>query len=165
MKRSLWKSFRLPLDYCHFISLIPMGIFSSMILKRQAGNAYYVVHKTIGLLYFFGNCRLIWNKISKRPALDNTLTSTEKNWLTGYNILYFMLLVIPITGFMMTVIMVMKFFFFWELPPYGNKVMFTKYGCFHKYLLPYIVYKFSAHVLGALNISLLINTIVVRMVS
>ena len=63
-----------------FISLIPMGIFSSMIPEETSyRNAYYVVHKTIGVTVFLlVIVRLIWNKISKRPVLDNTLTPTEK---------------------------------------------------------------------------------------
>ena len=63
-----------------FISLIPIGIFSSMIPEETSyRNAYYVVHKTIGVTVFLlVIVRLIWNKISKRPALDNTLTPTEK---------------------------------------------------------------------------------------
>ena len=53
-----------------FISLIPMGIFSSMIPEgTDFRNAYYVVHKTIGVTVFLlVLVRLIWNKQSKRPA-------------------------------------------------------------------------------------------------
>ena len=58
-----------------FISLIPMGIFASMIPEgTNYRNAYYVVHKTIGVtIFFLVIFRLIWNKISQRPALDNSL--------------------------------------------------------------------------------------------
>ena len=140
-----------------FISLIPMGIFSSMIPEETSyRNAYYVVHKTIGVTVFLLVIfRLIWNKISKRPALDNTLTSTEKKLAhRAHNILYFMLLVIPITGFMMTSYHGYgTFFFFWELPPlWEQSNVYQIWGGFHKYLLPYIVYIIlGAHVLGALK--------------
>jgi len=140
-----------------FISLIPMGIFSSMIPEETSyRNAYYVVHKTIGVTVFLlVIVRLIWNKISKRPALDNTLTSTEKKLAhRAHNILYFMLLVIPITGFMMTSYHGYgTFFFFWELPPlWEQSNVYQIWGGFHKYLLPYIVYIIlGAHVLGALK--------------
>ena len=140
-----------------FISLIPMGIFSSMIPEETSyRNAYYVVHKTIGVTVFLlVIVRLIWNKISKRPALDNTLTSTEKKLAhRAHNILYFMLLVIPMTGFMMTSYHGYgTFFFFWELPPlWEQSNVYQIWGGFHKYLLPYIVYIIlGAHVLGALK--------------
>ena len=140
-----------------FISLIPMGIFSSMIPEETSyRNAYYVVHKTIGVTVFLlVIVRLIWNKISKRPALDNTLTSTEKKLAhRAHNILYFMLLVIPITGFMMTSYHGYgTFFFFWELPPlWEESNVYRIWGGFHKYLLPYLVYIIlGAHILGALK--------------
>ena len=140
-----------------FISLIPMGIFSSMIPEETSyRNAYYVVHKTIGVTVFLlVIVRLIWNKISKRPALDNTLTPTEKKLAhRAHNILYFMLLVIPITGFMMTSYHGYgTFFFFWELPPlWEQSNVYQIWGGFHKYLLPYIVYIIlGAHILGALK--------------
>ena len=140
-----------------FISLIPMGIFSSMIPEETSyRNAYYVVHKTIGVTVFLlVIVRLIWNKISKLPALDNTLTPTEKKLAhRAHNILYFMLLVIPITGFMMTSYHGYgTFFFFWELPPlWEQSNVYQIWGGFHKYLLPYIVYIIlGAHVLGALK--------------
>ena len=140
-----------------FISLIPIGIFSSMIPEETSyRNAYYVVHKTIGVTVFLlVIVRLVWNKISKRPALDNTLTSTEKKLAhRAHNILYFMLLVIPVTGFMMTSYHGYgTFFFFWELPPlWEQSNVYQIWGGFHKYLLPYIVYIIlGAHVLGALK--------------
>ena len=140
-----------------FISLIPMGIFSSMIPEETSyRNAYYVVHKTIGVTVFLlVIIRLIWNKISKRPTLDDSLTSTEKKLAhSAHNVLYFMMLVIPITGFMMTSYHGYgTFFFFWELPPLWNQSnVYQIWGGFHKYLLPYIVYIIlGAHILGALK--------------
>ena len=140
-----------------FISLIPMGIFASMIPEETSyRNAYYVVHKTIGVTVFLlVIVRLVWNKISKRPALDNTLTSIEKKLAhRAHNILYFMLLVIPVTGFMMTSYHGYgTFIFFWELPPLWEKSnVYLIWGGFHKYLLPYLVYIIlGAHILGALK--------------
>ena len=140
-----------------FISLIPMGIFASMIPEETSyRNAYYVVHKTIGVTVFLlVIVRLIWNKISKRPALDNTLTLIEKKLAhRAHNILYFMLLVIPVTGFMMTSYHGYgTFFFFWELPPlWEQSNVYQIWGGFHKYLLPYLIYIIlGAHILGALK--------------
>ncbi|MAJ94113.1 MAG: hypothetical protein CMH01_01035 [Marinovum sp.] len=140
-----------------FISLIPMGIFASMIPEgTNYRNAYYVVHKTIGVtIFFLVIFRLIWNKISQRPALDNSLTLTEKKLAhRAHNTLYFMMLVIPITGFMMTSYHGYgTFFFFWELPPlWEQSNVYQIWGGFHKYLLPYLVYiVLGAHILGALK--------------
>ena len=68
--------------------------------------------------------------------------------------LYFMMLVIPITGFMMTSYHGKgTYFFFWELPPlWEQNNVYQIWGGFHKYLLPYLVYiVLGAHILGALK--------------
>ena len=65
-----------------------------------------------------------------------------------------MLLVIPVTGFMMTSYHGYgTFFFFWELPPlWEQSNVYQIWGGFHKYLLPYLVYIIlGAHILGALK--------------
>ena len=88
-----------------FISLIPMGIFASMIPEdTDYRKAYYVVHKTIGVTVFLlVLARLVWNRVSKRPALDSSITPIERKLAHGaHYTLYFMMLAIPITGFMMT---------------------------------------------------------------
>ena len=53
-----------------FISLIPMGIFASMIPEETSyRNAYYVVHKTIGVTVFLlVIVRLVWNKNIKASS-------------------------------------------------------------------------------------------------
>ncbi len=138
-----------------FISLIPMGIFSSMIPEgTDFRNAYYVVHKTVGVTVFLlVLVRLIWNKQSKRPALNNSLSPAEKklaHWT--HNTLYLLMLAIPITGFMMTSYHGYgTYFFFWELPPlWEQSNVYQIWGGFHKYLLPYLVYiVLGAHILGA----------------
>jgi len=140
-----------------FISLIPMGIFASMIPEEiNFRNAYYVVHKTIGVTVFLlVIARLIWNKVSQRPPLDKSLTLTEQKLAhRAHNTLYFMMLFIPITGFMMTSYHGYgTFFFFWELAPlWEQSNVYKIWGGFHKYLLPYLVYiVLGAHILGALK--------------
>ena len=140
-----------------FISLIPMGIFASMIPEETSyRNAYYVVHKTIGVTVFLlVTVRLIWNKVSQRPPLDKSLSLTEQKLAHRvHNTLYFMMLFIPITGFMMTSYHGYgTFFFFWELAPlWEQSNVYKIWGGFHKYLLPYLVYiVLGAHILGALK--------------
>ena len=140
-----------------FISLIPMGIFASMIPEdTEYRNAYYVVHKTIGVTVFLlVIVRLIWNRLSRRPSLDSALTSREEKLAhRAHNTLYFMMLAIPITGFMMTSYHGYEtYFFFWEMQPlWGQNEIYRVWGGFHKYLLPYLLYiVLGAHILGALK--------------
>ena len=140
-----------------FISLIPMGIFTSMIPEdTEHRNAYYVVHKTIGVTVFLlVIVRLIWNRLSRRPSLDSALTSREEKLAhRAHNTLYFMMLAIPITGFMMTSYHGYEtYFFFWEMQPlWEQSEIYQVWGGFHKYLLPYLLYiVLGAHILGALK--------------
>ncbi len=140
-----------------FMSLIPMGIFASMIPEdTEYRNAYYVVHKTIGVTVFLlVIVRLIWNRLSRRPSLDSALTSREEKLAQrAHNTLYFMMLAIPITGFMMTSYHGYEtYFFFWEMQPlWEQSEIYQVWGGFHKYLLPYLLYiVLGAHILGALK--------------
>ena len=140
-----------------FISLIPMGIFASMIPEdTEYRNAYYVVHKTIGVTVFLlVIVRLIWNRLSRRPSLDSAITSREEKLAhRAHNTLYFMMLAIPITGFMMTSYHGYEtYFFFWEMQPlWEQSEIYQVWGGFHKYLLPYLLYiVLGAHILGALK--------------
>ena len=140
-----------------FISLIPAGIFASMIPEDAAyRNAYYVAHKTLGVTAFLlVIVRVLWNRRSKRPTLDGSLTPTERKLAhRAHNMLYFMMLAIPVTGFMMTTYHgYPTYFFFWELPPlWEQSDVYVLWGAVHKYLLPYLVYVIlGAHILGALK--------------
>jgi len=140
-----------------FIALIPMGIFTSMIPEETPyRNAYYVVHKTIGVLVFaLILVRFVWNKISTRPALDPTLKSWERKLAHRVHIaLYVMMLAVPITGYVMTSFHGFPTYFFaLQLEPlWGKSDAYIIWGTFHKYILPYLLYLvLGAHILGALK--------------
>jgi cytochrome b561 len=140
------------------LALIPMGIFASIIPEGTAYRLeYYVVHKTIGVIVLaLVMVRLFWNRKSKRPALEASLTSKERKLAHGAHIaLYVMMIMIPITGFIMTSFHgAPTFFFAWELEPlWGfSKTGTIVWGMLHKYLLPYLLYiVLGAHILGALK--------------
>jgi len=141
-----------------FLALIPMGIFTSIIPEGTAYRLeYYVVHKTIGVTVLaLVLVRLFWNKKSKRPALDPSITNKERKLAHAAHIsLYVMMVMIPITGFIMTSFHgAPTFFFAWELEPlWGfSKTGVIVWGMLHKYLLPYLLYLvLGAHILGALK--------------
>ncbi len=141
-----------------FLALIPMGIFASIIPEgTEYRNAYYVVHKTLGVIVFFLLLlRLVWNKLSPRPALDTSLTPRERKLAHGVHLtLYFMMIAVPVTGFVMTSYHgYPTFFFAWELPPLWlpSDSATIIWGSLHKYLLPYLLYLvLGAHILGALK--------------
>ena len=141
-----------------FLALIPMGIFASIIPEGTSYRVeYYVVHKTLGVIVLaLVLVRLFWNTKSKRPALDASLTSKERKLAHVAHIaLYVMMIMIPITGFIMTSFHgAPTFFFAWELEPlWGfSKTGTIVWGMLHKYLLPYLLYiVLGAHILGALK--------------
>lgn len=140
-----------------FLALIPMGIFASIIPEgTEYRNAYYVVHKTIGVTAFLLLLiRLFWNRLSRRPALDGSLTPRERK-LAGavHNLLYLMMIALPVTGFVMTSLHgYPTYFFAWELAPlWPQNDAYIIWGAMHKYLLPYLIYMIlGAHILGALK--------------
>jgi cytochrome b561 len=140
-----------------FLSLIPIGMFASMIPEDAwFRNHYYVVHKTIGVLIFvLLLMRLFWNSRSKRPELDASLKPAERKWAHRVHILlYVLLLAMPVTGYVMTSYHgYPTFFFAWELQPlWGESDAYIIWGTFHKYILPYLLYIIlGAHILGALK--------------
>ncbi|MEM7702994.1 MAG: cytochrome b [Pseudomonadota bacterium] len=140
-----------------FLSLFPLGMFASMIPEGAwFRNYYYVIHKSIGVLVFILLfVRLFWNSRSKRPDLDGTLRPAERRWAHRvHNILYVMLLAMPITGFMMTSYHGFPTYFFGlEFGPlWGKSDVYIIWGTFHKYLLPYVLYVvLGAHILGAMK--------------
>ena len=140
-----------------FLALIPMGIFASIIPEgTEYRNAYYVVHKTIGVTAFLLLLiRLFWNRLSRRPALDGSLAPRERK-LAGavHNLLYLMMIALPVTGFVMTSLHgYPTYFFAWELAPlWPQNDAYIIWGAMHKYLLPYLIYMIlGAHILGALK--------------
>ena len=139
------------------LALIPMGIFTSIIAKgTEYRDAYYIVHKTIGVVVILlVIARLIWNQVSKRPALDESLTPRERKLAHGAHItLYFMMIAMPVTGFIMTTLHnKATYFFFWEIAPsFGPSELYVLWGAMHKYLLPYLLYIIlGAHILAALK--------------
>lgn len=137
-----------------FISMIPSGIFSSMIpedvwFRRE----YNVVHKTIGFIILgLVIVRLIWNFRSKRPALDASLKSRDRTLAHGaHTMLYVLMVAIPLTGYFMTSFHGYdSYFFVLKLaPPVEESDIYIAFGLFHKYVLQYLVYLIlGAHVLG-----------------
>lgn len=140
-----------------FIFLIPTGIFSSMIPEGTWYRTQYsVVHKTIGLIVFgLFIARIIWNKKSKRPELDNSLKPKERKMAHIAHIaLYLLMFSIPITGYIMTSLHgYSSWFFIWELKPFLSESEAYKFwGLLHKYLLQYLIYFIlGSHILGALK--------------
>jgi len=141
-----------------FVALIPMGIFASIIPEGTSfRNAYYVVHKTIGVVVIgLVFVRLVWNRLSPRPALDAALKPTERKLAKfAHGALYVAMVAVPITGFVMTSFHgYPTFFFAWEFGPFwaSSDSATIAWGSFHKYLLPTLVYLIlGAHIAGALK--------------
>lgn len=140
-----------------FIFLIPTGIFSTMIPDGAWYRTEYdIVHKTVGFIVFgLFIARIIWNRKSKRPDLDDSLKPKERKMAHIAHIsLYFLMFLIPITGYIMTSLHgYSSWFFIWEFGPFlSESPAYQFWGFFHKYLLQYLVYLIlGSHILGALK--------------
>ena len=141
-----------------FLSLVPMGIFASMIPEEvEWRRGYYVVHKTIGfIVLILVVIRIGWHLISARPAFSSAMHGWEKLLArAAHYSLYFLMLALPITGFVMSTYGGKPSqFFIWELPLFWkeNPETLRFYGLLHKLILPYLFFViFAAHILGALK--------------
>ncbi len=141
-----------------FLALIPMGIFASIIPEGTPYRVeYYVVHKTIGVIVFvLVIFRLVWNKISLRPQLESSLKPIERKMAHATHLtLYIMMVLVPVTGFIMTSYHgAPTFFFAWQLDPLWSfsQTGTIAWGMLHKYFLPYFLYIIlGAHILGAIK--------------
>ena len=141
-----------------FISLMPMGFFTSMIPEGVPWRqGYYVAHKTIGfvvLLLVF--VRLAWHLKSPTPALESSLNSWERRLARCTHILLYVLMIaMPITGFIMSTYGgKWSHFFIWDLPLLWDQDMeaIKPFGMLHKLILPYLCFLvLGAHLLGALK--------------
>ena len=141
-----------------FLSLIPMGFFTSMIpYDVPWRQGYYVVHKTIGfIVLFLVIVRIVWHFRSPAPALANNLRGWERKCAkTAHLALYFVMLAVPISGFVMSTYGgKWSHFFVWDLPMLWDKDMeaIKPFGLLHKVVLPYVcLLLIGAHVIGALK--------------
>lgn len=140
-----------------FIFMIPTGIFAAMIPEGVwFRTEYNVMHKTIGItLFALVIARLLWNRRSKRPALDGSLKPAERKLAHGAHvILYGLMIAIPVSGYLMTSFHgYVSYFFMIEIKSFlPESDAYIISGLFHKYLLQYLVYLvLGAHILGALK--------------
>ena len=141
-----------------FIAMIPMGIFMTIVPEGTPWRLeYYVVHKTIGVIIFaLVLVRLFWNRRSRRPDLHPAVGPLERRLAhNAHTVLYFMMIAMPITGFIMTSYFgAPTYFFAWEMQPLWavSETGTALWGVLHKYLLPYLIFLIlGAHVLGALK--------------
>ncbi|MEP3734099.1 cytochrome b [Parasphingorhabdus sp.] len=140
-----------------FISLIPTGIFGSMIPDDAwYKTKFFVIHETIGFIIFgLFIFRQIWNRKSKRPKLESSLKPIERKMAHNAHItLYLLMFALPITGYLMTSMHgSSSYFFFVKLETFlPESEAYQIPGLFHKFLLQYLLYIIlGAHVLGALK--------------
>ena len=139
------------------IFMIPTGIFSSMIPEGVwYRTEYNVIHKTIGIvILLLVLIRIVWNRLSPRPALDASLQPRERKMAhIAHNTLYGLLFALPLTGYVMTSMHgYPSYLFTLKIPALvGESDAYIYWGLFHKYLLQYLVYiVLGAHILGALK--------------
>ena len=141
-----------------FISLFPIGIFASTIPEGVSyRQGYYVAHKTIGsIVLFLFIVRIIWHIKTPTPSLESGLKGWERATAkTGHFLLYFLILALPISGFIMsTSAGKLSQFFIWDYPLLWDKnIELAKlFGLIHKIVLPYLCYVvIGAHILGVLK--------------
>ncbi|MEQ8745348.1 cytochrome b [Pyruvatibacter sp.] len=141
-----------------FLSLVPMGIFMSMVPDDTSFRpGYYVAHKTIGLIILaLALARLGWHFYAPRPHLDASLKPWERRSAHSAHVLLYVLMIgFPVTGFVMsTYAGKLSHFFIWDTPLFWapSEEAIVIWGLLHKIVLPYVFFLvIGAHVLGALK--------------
>ena len=141
-----------------FLSLVPMGLFMTMIPEDVwYRDAYYVVHKTLGILVFMLLvARLAWRGLVPYPPLAMHLQTWERRLAhTAHTLLYVLMFAFPISGFVMSTSSGnASHFFIWDTPILWaeHELSTNMSGLMHKVVLPYVFYLvIGAHVLGALK--------------
>ena len=141
-----------------FLSLIPMGLFTSIIPEDVVWRqGYYVAHKTIGfLVLLLVIARMGWHLRTSTTSLDASLKNWER-WSakSAHYLLYFLMLALPISGYIMsTFANKLSHFFVWDTPMlFGPDMELVRiWGLIHKVILPYLCFLvIGAHVIGALK--------------
>lgn len=141
-----------------FLSLIPMGIFTTMIpFDAEFRQGYYVAHKTIGFTVLaLVVVRVFWNMVSLRPALEPSLKRWERRLAHGAHFaLYGLLFAFPVTGFVMSTYGgKLSHWFIWDIPLLWapDRALVMPWALMHKLVLPYLFFiVIGAHVAGALK--------------
>lgn len=141
-----------------FLALIPMGIYTSMIPEDAwYRHAYYVVHKTLGFTVLaLLAVRVVWNFVSARPAISPALKPWEKKTAhVAHYVLYFLLIGLPLSGYLMSSFGGKPMHFFaWDLPVMlaADEDLMLPFGLLHKIVLPYLCYLvLGLHIIGALK--------------
>ena len=138
-----------------FLSLIPMGIFQSMLpYDTEYRHALYVIHKSVGLtLLVLAVFRVFW--LLRSPASLAAGLSIRDRLLarTAHITLYLFLLLFPLSGFVLgTSLGKISYFYIWDLPLlWGKDEASLAWGRWaHKIILPFTFYVvFLGHLLGA----------------
>ena len=139
-----------------FLSLVPMGVFTTMLpYDVEYRQAFYVVHKSVGLTVFLlAAARLAWLWLSPRPQLADGLQGWERLLAhSAHYAFYFFLFMFPISGFILgTSLGKLSHFYVWDLPLFWgpDEASLSAARLMHKLVLPFTFYfLILGHVLGA----------------
>lgn len=138
------------------ICLLSLSFFLSDVPERWQGLAY-TIHKSLGLTVLFLTCgRIYWIYHRGRPALPGIIPKWELylSRAVQYS-LYIFLLVMPLSGWIMSVAAnhVPTFFglFNMPLPITPNKLLAEQMDTIHKIIAWILIGLLSLHIIGALK--------------
>ncbi len=139
-----------------FLLLVPMGVFTTMLpYDVEYRQAFYVVHKSIGLTVFLlAGARVIWLILSPAPPLSPNMRTWERLAAKVAHFgMYFFLFAFPISGFVLgTSLGKLSHFYFWDLPLFWgpDEASLAAARWMHKIILPFAFYLvFLGHIFGA----------------
>lgn len=153
-----WYMAELPKDAPKAMSfdLFDLGIYNWQLSEEASPRTFYFnLHKSIGVtLLGLIIVRIVWRLTHRPPALLDSLTAVEKKVATaGHHALYLLMLLVPVSGALMTLYSKygLKWFCVDLFAGLDNPVLRDGFKEAHEVLGVLMLVVIAAHVLGAVK--------------
>lgn len=139
------------------ICLLAIGLYMGGMPNSAAKLQMYNLHKSLGITVLaLVICRICWHSISKKPGFVETMKPWERKLATaGHTLLYLLMLMLPLTGWLMSSAAgrTVSFFGLFILPDLvsPDKILTKTFRGLHENIGTLIMITVGLHILAALK--------------